>query len=298
MGIVVPSLVMKSKFNNIAVHRVQPALKPHPQIKNVIVVASGKGGVGKSTTAINLALALQLEGATVGLLDADIHGPNQPHMLGSDQLPDRNEQKQLLPVERYGLSTMSMGYLIDAATPMVWRGPMVSQALVQLWQETLWPSLDFLIVDMPPGTGDIQLSLSKKIPVAGAVIVTTPQDIALLDARKGLEMFRKVKVNVLGIIENMSQFVCGHCGQATAIFGEGGAKKIAADCDVPVLGQIPLTPQLREALDHGQPLLVTDPEGEVALRYREIALNLYQQLAATAKDYSHKFANIVVEKKE
>jgi len=237
---------------------VQQGLKPHPAIKNIIAIASGKGGVGKSTTAVNIAAALSSNGASVGILDADIYGPNQPQMLGVVEEPEVQEGQRLNPLVRHGIQTMSMGYLVDKNTPMVWRGPMVTTALQQLFNNTNWKDLDYLIIDMPPGTGDIQLTLAKKIPVAGAVVVTTPQDLSLLDARKGLEMFNKVNVNVLGIIENMSTHICSQCGHAEAIFGADGAAKIAEECGVPLLGQLPLDIRIREQSDKGIPIVLAN----------------------------------------
>lgn len=252
------------------------------QIKHIIAVASGKGGVGKSTTAVNLALALDKEGAKVGLLDADIYGPSQGMMLGipDGQRPEVKDEQKFVPLKAYGIQAMSMSFLITETTPMVWRGPMVSSALQQLIGQTLWQDLDYLIVDMPPGTGDIQLTLSQKVPVSGAVIVTTPQDIALLDAKKGIEMFRKVDIPVLGIIENMSSFRCPHCGEASAIFGSGGGEKIAAEFSASLLGRLPLAMEIREQADGGEPTVQTDPESELALIYRDAARHLAARLWA------------------
>ncbi len=263
----------------IASHAVQANLQPLPNIKNIIAVASGKGGVGKSTVSANLALALSAEGASVGVLDADIYGPSQPRMLGATTKPEQLPNKKLKPVMAHGLATMSIGYLVDEAAPMIWRGPMVTQALQQLLNDTQWPALDYLIVDLPPGTGDIQLSLSQRIPVSGAVIVTTPQDIALLDARKGLMMFRKVEVNVLGIVENMSTHICTNCGHEEAIFGHGGGENLAAEAGVEVLGSLPLDMRIRLQADAGEPTVVAEPEGELAARYRSIARHAAAQLA-------------------
>ena len=274
---------------------VRPGLKPHPQIKNIIAVASGKGGVGKSTTAVNLALALAALGARVGVLDADIYGPSQPLMLGTQVTPHYESGKALTPVIAHGLESMSMGYLVDVNTPMVWRGPMVSKALQQLLFETQWSALDYLIVDLPPGTGDIQLTMAQKIPVAGAIIVTTPQDLALLDARKGLEMFRKVQIPVLGIIENMSVHVCTQCGHEDSIFGAGGGEKIAEATGVPLLGALPLDKQIREDADGGVPTVIAAPQSAIAERYRQIAINMLEQLALQPKSYAGKFPDIVVE---
>jgi len=249
-------------------------------VKNIIAIASGKGGVGKSATALNVALALHLEGAKVGLLDADIYGPSQPLMLGvpSDRRPEVQDQKYFIPIEAYGLQTMSMGYLVTDKTPMVWRGPMVSGALTQMVNQTLWQDLDYLIIDMPPGTGDIQLTLSQQVPVTGAAVVTTPQDIALLDAKKGIEMFRKVNVPCLGIIENMSTHVCSECGHNEAIFGDGGGERIADEYDVPLLGKLPLALEIRKGLDEGKPLVAVNPDSLLAAQYRHIARKLAAQL--------------------
>jgi ATP-binding protein involved in chromosome partitioning len=279
----------------VIAHAVQRQLQPMAGIKNVIAVASGKGGVGKSTTAVNLALALAAEGAAVGLLDADIYGPSQPRMLGATERPTAGENKSVNPVVAHGLKTMSIGYLIDEEQPMVWRGPMVTQALTQLLGETNWGELDYLIVDMPPGTGDTQLTLSQKVPVAGSVIVTTPQDIALLDARKGLKMFQKVEVAVLGVIENMSTHVCSNCGHEEHLFGAGGGERLAAQYEVPFLGSLPLDIRIREQADGGKPTVVAEPDGELAQRYRDIARRMAAKLSLTAKDFAGKFPKIVME---
>ncbi|MGH8462222.1 MAG: iron-sulfur cluster carrier protein ApbC [Stenotrophobium sp.] len=261
-------------------HAVQKNLQPYPQIRNIIAVASGKGGVGKSTVAANLALALAAEGAKVGVLDADIYGPSQPRMLGVEhERPTSPDGKRMHPIMAHGLQAMSIGFLIDAEKPMIWRGPMVTQALSQLLGETDWTDLDYLVVDLPPGTGDIQLSLSQKVPVSGAVIVTTPQDIALLDARKGLAMFQKVEVSVLGVVENMSTHVCTHCGHEEAIFGAGGGERLAAQYSVELLGQLPLDIRIREQADGGKPTVVAAPDSDLALRYREIARKAAARLA-------------------
>jgi ATP-binding protein involved in chromosome partitioning len=257
--------------SRIASHAVQKNLQPLPQIRNIIAVASGKGGVGKSTVAVNLALALHAEGASVGILDADIYGPSQPRMLGSQDKPTSPDGKHMNPIIAHGLQAMSIGFLIDEAQPMIWRGPMVTQALNQLLGETRWSDLDYLIVDLPPGTGDIQLTLSQRIPVSGAVIVTTPQDIALLDARKGLQMFRKVEVPVLGVVENMAWHVCSNCGHNEAIFGSGGGERLATEYGTELLGQLPLDMRIREQADGGRPTVAADPDGELAQRYRSIA---------------------------
>ena len=250
------------------------------RVKHIIAVASGKGGVGKSTTAVNLALALAQEGAKVGLLDADIYGPSQGMMLGvaEGRRPEIKDEKFFEPIKAHGIQAMSMSFLVDENTPMVWRGPMVSGALQQLLNQSLWDDLDYLIVDMPPGTGDIQLTLSQRVPVSGAVIVTTPQDIALLDARKGIEMFRKVDIPVLGVVENMSAFRCPHCGELSSVFGAGGGAHIAAETGTPLLAELPLDMSIREQADGGQPTVVRDPEGEIALLYRDAARHLAARL--------------------
>jgi len=279
----------------ITSHAVQRGVKLIPGVKNIIAVASGKGGVGKSTTAVNLALALAAEGAKVGVLDADIYGPSQPTMLGIAGRPESKDGKTLEPLEAYGLQAMSIGFLIDLDTPMVWRGPMVTQALEQLLKDTNWRDLDYLVVDMPPGTGDIQLTLSQKVPVTGAVIVTTPQDIALLDARKGLKMFEKVGVPIVGIVENMSIHVCSKCGHAEHIFGEGGGEKMCADYNVPFLGGLPLDIRIREQADSGRPTVVADPDGKIAQIYREIARKTAVFVAQKAEDFSAKFPSIVIQ---
>ncbi len=264
-------------------------------IKQIIAIASGKGGVGKSTTAVNLALALQQQGARTGILDADIYGPSIPLMLGTQVRPHINEQKKMLPVIAHGLQSMSIGYLINEETPMVWRGPMVSSALQQLLNDTLWDNLDYLIIDLPPGTGDIQLTLAQKIPVNGAVIVTTPQDLALLDARRAYEMFRKVNVPILGVVENMSLHVCSECGHTERIFGEGGGKKFAEQNNIALLGSLPLDLRIREQTDSGKPTMVSDPESEHAERYREIARALILKLSLQGDESSRKFPKIVIQ---
>jgi len=278
----------------VRTHGGQPGLKAIPGVKNIIAVASGKGGVGKSTTSVNLALALALAGARVGILDADIHGPNQPQMLGVSKKPELNGKK-LKPVIAHGLQSMSIGYLVDSTTPTIWRGPMVSSALQQLLNETEWDEVDYLIVDLPPGTGDIQLTLSKKIPVSGAVIVTTPQDIALLDARKGYEMFGKVNVAVLGVIENMSTHICSQCGHEEAIFGSGGGEAMAAATQIPLLGQLPLAISIRTAVDQGQPTVATAPTSQYAKIYRNIARKIVASLSLLPVNYSSKLPGVVVE---
>jgi len=256
----------------VASQTVQGGLKPLPGISNVIAVASGKGGVGKSTTAVNLALALALDGARVGLLDADIYGPSQPRMMGlQGERPVSRDGRRIEPLEAHGVKVMSIGFLIEEEQPMVWRGPMVTQALTQLLSDTDWGELDYLIVDMPPGTGDIQLTLSQRVPVSGAVIVTTPQDIALLDARKGLRMFQKVAIPVLGVIENMSTHVCSSCGHEEPIFGAGGGERMAAQYGVALLGRLPLDIRIREETDAGCPTVVADPDGPVGRAYLDAA---------------------------
>ncbi len=280
--------------HNIIAHAVQKGVSPLAGVKNIIAVASGKGGVGKSTTAVNLALALAAEGANVGLLDADIYGPSQPRMLGVKQQPESKDGKSLEPVISHNLQSMSIGYLIEEETPMIWRGPMVTQALEQLLKDTCWQNLDYLIVDLPPGTGDTQLTLAQKIPVSGAVIITTPQDIALLDARKGLKMFEKVNVPVLGIIENMSIHICSQCGHEEHIFGQGGGLRMAQEHDVDFLGALPLDIQIREEADGGKPSVVADPNGPIAQIYREIARRVSAKLSLQAKDYTTKFPTIKV----
>ncbi|MBC3872934.1 iron-sulfur cluster carrier protein ApbC [Undibacterium flavidum] len=281
--------------SKIVAHAVQRGIKLMPNVKNIIAVASGKGGVGKSTTAVNLALALSAEGASVGLLDADIYGPSQPMMMGIEGRPESADGKTMEPLENYGVQVSSIGFMIDPDSPMVWRGPMVTQALQQLLELTNWRDLDYLIVDMPPGTGDIQLTLSQKVPVTGAVIVTTPQDIALLDARKGLKMFEKVGIPILGIVENMSTHVCSNCGHTEAIFGAGGGEKMCAEYGVEFLGGLPLTMAIREQADSGKPTVVADPDGQIATIYKDIARKVAIKVADKAKDMSSKFPTITVQ---
>lgn len=281
---------------NIIRHAVQRNLKPIDAVRNLIAVASGKGGVGKSTVAANIALALSTEGASVGILDADIYGPSQPHMMGVvGEQPVSEDGKTMLPLRAHGLQVMSIGALVDPDQPMVWRGPMVTSALDQLMHQTQWQDLDYLIVDMPPGTGDIQLTLAQKVPVSGSVIVTTPQTIATIDARKGLAMFRKVSIPVLGIVENMSTHVCSQCGHEDAIFGEGGADKISSDFDVRLLGRLPLDARIREQTDSGTPTMIADPDSPIAKAFREAAWNIAAAQAAERTDHSSKFGTIVVE---
>jgi ATP-binding protein involved in chromosome partitioning len=267
-------------------HKAPPAAAqkaPAAGIRSIIAVASGKGGVGKSTTAANLALALKAEGATVGLLDADVYGPSQPRMMGVSGRPDSRDGKTLEPMANYGVKLMSMGFMVDEETPMIWRGPMVMSAIQQMLRDVNWGELDVLVVDMPPGTGDAQLTLAQQVPLAGAVIVSTPQDIALLDARKGLNMFRKVDVPVLGIVENMSYFVCPHCSQRSEIFAHGGARKEAERLGVEFLGEIPLDIAIRETSDGGRPIVVSDPASPHAKAYREIARRVLAKLAPAAR---------------
>ncbi len=278
----------------IVAHAVQRGVKLMTNVRNIIAVASGKGGVGKSTTAVNLALALSAEGARVGLLDADIYGPSQPMMMGVSGRPESHDGKTMEPLENHGVQVASIGFMIDPDQPMVWRGPIVTQALQQLLEQTNWKDLDYLIVDMPPGTGDVQLTLSQKVPVTGAVIVTTPQDIALLDARKGLKMFEKVGIPILGIVENMSMHICSNCGHAEPIFGQGGGEKMCADFGVDFLGALPLTMSIREQADSGRPTVVADPDGQVAHLYKAIARKVAVKVAEKAKDMTSKFPSIVI----
>lgn len=285
--------VLVNFSTDISAHAVQEGTKPLDGVKNIIAVASGKGGVGKSTVSANLALALTAEGATVGLLDADIYGPSQPRMFGLSGQP-ASEGNKLQPMDSYQIQTMSIGYLIEEDTPMIWRGPMVTQALEQLLRDTQWRDLDYLIIDLPPGTGDIQLTLAQKVPVSGAVIVTTPQDIALIDARKAVKMFEKVEIPILGIIENMSTHICSECGHEEAIFGEGGAQRMAEDYSLDVLGDIPLQKDIREQMDNGKPCVVADPDSDITARYKSIARKTAAKLANRKKDYSSAFPNIVI----
>ncbi len=281
--------------SRIVAHAVQRGIKVMSNVKNIIAVASGKGGVGKSTTAVNLALALAAEGAKVGILDADIYGPSQPTMMGISGKPTTQDGKTMEPMQNHGLQVSSIGFLVDQDEAMVWRGPIVTQALQQLITQTNWQDLDYLIVDMPPGTGDVQLTLSQKVPVTGAVIVTTPQDIALLDARRGLKMFEKVGIPILGIVENMSMHICSNCGHAEAIFGTGGGEKMCAEYGVDFLGALPLTMAIREQADSGRPTVVADPDGQVTEIYKAIARKVAIKVAEKARDMSAKFPTITVQ---
>jgi len=270
----------------IVAHKVQSDVEPISKIKNIIAVASGKGGVGKSTTTVNLALALHAEGAKVGILDADIYGPSQPMMLGvQGQQPTSEDNKTIEPIEAHGMKSMSIGYLVDEGSAMIWRGPMVSNALQQLLNDTNWGELDYLIVDLPPGTGDIQLTLAQRVPVTAALIVTTPQDIALLDARKAIDMFEKVKIPSLGLVENMATHICSECGHVEAIFGSGGGEALASQYNIDLLGSLPLDLQIRLTTDNGNPTVVADPDGAVAQEFRKIARRLTSRLSLQAKDY-------------
>ena len=280
----------------VIAHAVQRGVQLLPQVKNIIAVASGTGGVGKSTTAANLALALAAEGARVGVLDADIYGPSQPMMLGISRRPESEDGKTMEPLENYGVQVMSIGFLVDQDEAMIWRGPMATQALEQLLRQTNWKDLDYLIIDMPPGTGDIQLTLSQRVPMTGAVIVTTPQDIALLDAKKGIKMFEKVGVPILGIVENMAVHVCSNCGHVEHIFGADGGKKMAADYGMDYLGALPLDMHIRLQADSGKPTVVADPDGEVAQIYKKVARDVAVKIAQQAKDFSSKFPTISISK--
>jgi ATP-binding protein involved in chromosome partitioning len=282
--------------SDIKPHAAQPTLAPLANVKNIVAVASAKGGVGKSTTAVNLAAALVGEGARVGILDADIYGPSQPSMLGlAGQNPVSRDGKSFDPLEAFGLQVISIGFLIDQDQPVIWRGPMVTQALTQLLFQTNWRGLDYLIVDLPPGTGDTQLTLTQKVPLAAAIIVTTPQDIALLDARRGLKMFEKVNVPVLGVVENMSSYICPECGHEARLFGEGGGQQLAGESDVPLLGRLPLNLQIRREADAGTPTVFSDPDGVIARDYREIALRAAARLALQKPDYSAGLPGVVIE---
>ncbi len=280
----------------VVAHAAQRGVALLPQVKNIIAVASGKGGVGKSTTAVNLALALAAEGAQVGLLDADIYGPSQPMMMGVEGRPESDDGQTMEPLENYGVQVMSIGFLVDKDEAMIWRGPMATQALEQLLRQTNWKDLDYLIIDMPPGTGDIQLTLSQRVPMTGAIIVTTPQDIALLDARKGIKMFEKVGVPILGIVENMAVHVCTQCGHAEHIFGEGGGQRMATEYGMDYLGALPLDINIRLQADNGKPTVVADPDGNVAEIYKAVACQVAVKIANKAKDFSSKFPSIKISK--
>ncbi len=291
-GIATATINVSTKISS---HVVQKGVEHITGVKNIIAIASGKGGVGKSTTSANLALALATEGATVGILDADIYGPSQPRMMGSTAKPESKDGKTLEPIMAHGIQTMSIGYLIEDETPMIWRGPMVTQALEQLLNDTQWNDVDYLIIDLPPGTGDTQLTLAQKVPVSGAVIVTTPQDIALLDARKGLKMFEKVEVPVLGIVENMSIHICSECGHEEHIFGSGGGESMSEQFDVDLLGSLPLDIQIREHADAGKPTVAAEPNGRIAEIYADIARRMTAKLSTRTKDFSASFPKIVIQ---
>lgn len=281
---------------SIKSHVVQNGLRPLPNIKNIIAVASGKGGVGKSTVTANLALALRAQGAHVGVLDADIYGPSQPLMLGvGDKRPKALDEKKMAPLVAHGIQTMSIGYLVEQDTAMIWRGPMVSGALQQMLQDTAWDNLDYLLIDLPPGTGDIQLTMAQKIPVTAAVIVTTPQDIALLDVRKAYNMFRKVGIHMAGVIENMATHTCSACGHQEAIFGTGGGDRIARQYDLPLLAQLPLQLNIREQADSGKPTVIAEPESAVSQIFLNIAEQLQTSISQLKVDHSSKFPPIVVQ---
>ena len=280
----------------IVAHAVQRGVQLLPNVKNIVAVASGKGGVGKSTTAVNLALALAAEGASVGILDADIYGPSQPMMMGIDGRPESEDGKTMEPLENYGVQVMSIGFLVASDEAMIWRGPMATQALEQLLRQTNWKDLDYLIVDMPPGTGDIQLTLAQRVPMTGAVIVTTPQDIALIDAKKGIKMFEKVGVPILGLVENMAVHVCSNCGHVEHIFGADGGKKMATEYGMDYLGALPLNMQIRIQADSGKPTVVADPDGEVSGIYKAVARQVALAIAAKNKDFSSKFPSIKISK--
>jgi ATP-binding protein involved in chromosome partitioning len=281
---------------NITAHAVQRGVALLPKVKNIVAVASGKGGVGKSTTAVNLALALAAEGASVGILDADIYGPSIPMMMGIEGRPESEDGQTMEPMENYGVQVMSIGFLVAQDEAMIWRGPMATQALEQLLRQTNWKDLDYLIVDMPPGTGDIQLTLSQRVPMTGAVVVTTPQDIALLDAKKGIKMFEKVGVPILGIVENMAVHVCSNCGHVEHIFGADGGKRMATEYGMEYLGALPLNMQIRLQADSGKPTVVSDPDSEVAGLYKAVARKVALAIAAKNKDFSSKFPSIKISK--
>ena len=282
--------------SKIVAHAVQRGVQLLPKVKNIVAVASGKGGVGKSTTTVNLALALAAEGARVGILDADIYGPSLPTMMGISGRPESADGSTMEAMENYGVQVMSIGFMVDADNPMIWRGPMATQALEQLLRQTNWAELDYLLVDMPPGTGDIQLTLSQRVPLTGAVIVTTPQDIALMDAKRGLKMFEKVGVPILGIVENMAVHICSNCGHAEHIFGADGGKRMASEYKVDYLGALPLTMSIREQADSGKPTVVSDPDGEIAAIYRDVARQVAVGIAQRTKDFSSKFPTITISK--
>jgi len=288
--------VSANVVTRVTAHAVQRGVQLMPNVKNIIAVASGKGGVGKSTTAVNLALALAAEGAAVGLLDADIYGPSQPMMMGIEGRPESVDGQTMEPLENYGVQVSSIGFLIDRDEAMIWRGPMATQALEQLLRQTNWKDLDYLIVDMPPGTGDIQLTLSQRVPMTGAVIVTTPQDIALLDARKGIKMFEKVGVPILGLVENMAVYCCPNCGHTEHIFGADGGKNMATEYGMSYLGALPLNMSIRVQADSGMPTVVSDPDGEIAQIYKSVARQVAISIAAKAKDFSSKFPSIKISK--
>jgi len=280
----------------VTAHAVQRGVQLLPKVKNIVAIASGKGGVGKSTTAVNLALALAAEGAAVGILDADIYGPSQPTMMGISGRPESADGKTMEPMFNHGVHVMSIGFMVDADNPMIWRGPMATQALEQLLRQTNWPELDYLIVDMPPGTGDIQLTLSQRVPLTGAVIVTTPQDIALLDAKRGTKMFEKVGVPILGLVENMSVHVCEKCGHVEHVFGEGGGQRMASEYNIDFLGALPLNLSIRVQADSGRPSVASDPDGEIAGLYKQVARQIAVKIAQRAKDFSSKFPSITISK--
>lgn len=282
--------------SKVVAHAVQRGVELLPQVKNIVAISSGKGGVGKSTTAANLALALAAEGARVGLLDADIYGPSQPMMMGLKGKPESTDGKTMEPLENYGVQVMSIGFLVNQDEAMIWRGPMATQALEQMLRQTNWKDLDYLLVDMPPGTGDIQLTLAQRVPMTGAIVVTTPQDIALIDARKGIKMFEKVGVPILGIVENMAAHVCTNCGHVEHIFGADGGRKMAADYGMDYLGALPLSLQIREQADSGKPTVVAEPDSEAAQIYRRVARDMAVKIALKAKDFSSKFPTITVSK--
>ena len=288
------SAVSVAVRTEVVAHQVQRGVPLLPGVKNIVAVASGKGGVGKSTTTANLALALAAEGARVGILDADIYGPSQPTMMGIEGRPESEDGKTMLPLMGHGVQVMSIGFLVDKDQAMIWRGPMATQALDQLLRQTLWQDLDYLLVDMPPGTGDIQLTLSQRVPLTGSVIVTTPQDIALLDARKGIAMFQKVGVPILGVVENMAVYCCPQCGHTEAIFGADGGQRMAQELGLPHLGALPLTLAIREHADQGRPTVVAEPDGAVAALYRNMARQLAVAVAGQAKDFSSRFPTITV----